>query len=70
MPDLHVVADAARRPAAGARSLDAETEDEFGPWGKLYTDEGRMIGLIQYGPRAASRGRRPSRPGRRQAMRC
>ena len=28
-----------------------ETEDEFGPWGKLYIDdEGRTIGLIQYGP--------------------
>jgi len=27
-----------------------ETEDEFGPWGKLYVDDGRTIGLIQYGP--------------------
>jgi hypothetical protein len=28
-------------------------EDEFGPWGKLYRDGGRVIGLIQYGPVAA-----------------
>jgi hypothetical protein len=27
-----------------------DTEDDFGPWGKLYVDEGRVIGLIQYGP--------------------
>ena len=27
-----------------------ETEDDFGAWGKLYLDEGRVIGLIQYGP--------------------
>ena len=29
-----------------------EVEDEFGPWGKLYVDDGRVIGLIQYGPSA------------------
>jgi hypothetical protein len=28
----------------------AEHEDQFGPWGKLYVDDGRVIGLIQYGP--------------------
>ena len=28
-----------------------EAEDEFGPWGKLYVDDdGRTVGLIQYGP--------------------
>ncbi len=40
---------------AGGRQPDrsrwtAEVEDEFGPWGKLYHDDGRLIGLIQYGP--------------------
>jgi hypothetical protein len=28
----------------------ANAEDDFGPWGKLYRDEGGVIGLIQYGP--------------------
>jgi hypothetical protein len=28
----------------------AEVEDGFGPWGKLYMEDGRVIGLIQYGP--------------------
>jgi hypothetical protein len=28
----------------------ADTEEQFGPWGKLYVDDGRVIGLIQYGP--------------------
>jgi hypothetical protein len=27
-----------------------EMEDEVGPWGKLYLDGDRVIGLIQYGP--------------------
>ena len=41
---------------AGVRPPDRESwmveaEDEFGPWGKLYVDDdGRTIGLIQYGP--------------------
>ena len=38
-----------REPAErGGGSHDAE--DEFGPWGKVYRDDGRVIGLIQYGP--------------------
>jgi hypothetical protein len=27
-----------------------EVEDEFGPWGKLYVDGGRVVGHLQYGP--------------------
>ncbi|HVG87427.1 MAG: hypothetical protein ACJ740_12840 [Gaiellales bacterium] len=27
-----------------------EAEDSFGPWGKLYAEDGRTIGQIQYGP--------------------
>jgi len=27
-----------------------DVEDDFGPWGKLYLDDGRVVGLIQYGP--------------------
>ncbi|MDX6591017.1 MAG: hypothetical protein QOJ13_213 [Gaiellales bacterium] len=27
-----------------------DTEDEFGPWGKLYVEDDRVIGQIQYGP--------------------
>jgi hypothetical protein len=30
-----------------------EAEDEFGPWGKVYRDDGEVIGLIQYGPARA-----------------
>lgn len=29
-----------------------QVEGEFGPWGKLYRDGDRVIGLIQYGPAA------------------
>jgi hypothetical protein len=36
--------------AGDRRRWARETEDDFGPWGKLYVDEGRVIGLIQYGP--------------------
>jgi len=41
------------RPGAAAPDRDRWTrqaEDDFGPWGKLYMDEGRVAGLIQYGP--------------------
>jgi hypothetical protein len=39
----------------GGRTGDRErwtknAEDDFGPWGKLYVDDGRVTGLIQYGP--------------------
>ena len=39
----------------GGKEPDAErwreeTEDHFGPWGKLYVDDGRTVGLLQYGP--------------------
>lgn len=37
------------RPGDRARWA-RDTEDDFGPWGKLYVDDGRVIGLIQYGP--------------------
>lgn len=39
-------------PGDRARFVE-QVEDEFGPWGKLYRDEGRVIGLIQYGPVSA-----------------
>ena len=41
-----------REPAERDRFI-AETEDEFGPWGKIYREDDRVIGLIQYGPAAA-----------------
>ena len=40
-----------RDPGERRRFVD-QVEDEFGPWGKLYRDEGRVIGMIQYGPAA------------------
>ncbi len=41
-----------RQPAERDRFI-AETEDDFGPWGKIYREDDRVIGLIQYGPAAA-----------------
>ena len=41
-----------REPGDRARWIRS-AEDEFGPWGKLYRDGGRVIGLIQYGPSSA-----------------
>lgn len=41
-----------REPGDRARWIRA-AEDEFGPWGKLYRDGGRVIGLVQYGPAEA-----------------
>lgn len=38
-----------REPADKRRFVD-QAEAEFGPWGKLYRDGNRVIGLIQYGP--------------------
>ncbi len=41
------------RPGHRAPDRDrwiSDSEQEFGPWGKLYLDDGRVIGLIQYGP--------------------
>jgi hypothetical protein len=39
----------------GSRSGDRDrwtrdAEDSFGPWGKLYADDGHITGAIQYGP--------------------
>ncbi len=39
-------------PGDRARFVE-QVEDEFGPWGKLYRDDGRVTGLIQYGPASA-----------------
>jgi hypothetical protein len=44
-----------------------DVEDEFGPWGKLYVEDERVIGLIQYGPSerfARARGLPAGPPGR------
>jgi len=38
-----------RDPVEKRRWIEA-AEDEFGPWGKVYRDGGRVIGLVQYGP--------------------
>jgi hypothetical protein len=38
------------RPAGDRRRFIEQIEDEFGPWGKLYRDDGRVVGLIQCGP--------------------
>jgi hypothetical protein len=38
-----------REPADRRRWIEA-AEEEFGPWGKVYRDGGRVIGLVQYGP--------------------
>jgi hypothetical protein len=39
----------------GGRSVDKrrwmdDVQESFGPWGKLYLDGGRLVGLLQYGP--------------------
>jgi hypothetical protein len=41
-----------REPAEKRRFID-HVEDEFGPWGQLYHQNGEMLGLIQYGPATA-----------------
>jgi hypothetical protein len=38
------------RDSAERRRWIESAEEEFGPWGKLYRDGGRVIGLVQYGP--------------------
>ena len=38
-----------RDPAERRRWIES-AEAEFGPWGKVYRDGGRVIGLVQYGP--------------------
>lgn len=38
-----------REPAERRRWIES-AEEEFGPWGKVYRDGGRVIGLVQYGP--------------------
>lgn len=35
------------------REFIADTEDRFGPWGKLYHDGDRLVGFLQYGPQDA-----------------
>jgi hypothetical protein len=30
-----------------------DVQEQFGPWGKLYLDGGRLIAFLQYGPSAA-----------------
>jgi hypothetical protein len=57
------------RPVGRERWM-ADSEDEFGPWGKLYVDEGPVIGLIQYGPadRFARARQLPAGPPSRDAV--
>jgi hypothetical protein len=38
------------KPVPDRRRFVEQIEDDFGPWGKLYRDDGRVVGLIQYGP--------------------
>ena len=38
------------REPADRRQWIETAEEEFGPWGKIYRDNGRVIGLVQYGP--------------------
>jgi hypothetical protein len=38
-----------RQPPERGRFIE-EVEAQFGPWGKIYRDDGRVTGLIQYGP--------------------
>jgi len=38
-----------RQPLERSRFID-EVEAQFGPWGKIYRDDGAVTGLIQYGP--------------------
>ena len=38
-----------RDPGERRRWIES-AEEEFGPWGKVYRDGGRVIGLVQYGP--------------------
>ena len=47
-----------------------ELEDDFGPWGKLYVEDDRVIGLIQYGPsdRFARARHLPAGPPGRDAV--
>ena len=47
-----------------------ELEDGFGPWGKLYVEDDRVIGLIQYGPsdRFARARHLPAGPPGRDAV--
>jgi hypothetical protein len=41
------------KPPGDRRRFIDQVEDEFGPWGKLYRDEGGVVGMIQYGPVSA-----------------
>jgi hypothetical protein len=38
-----------RQPPERRRFID-DVEADFGPWGKIYRDDGGVTGLIQYGP--------------------
>jgi hypothetical protein len=38
-----------RQPPERRRFID-DVEADFGPWGKIYRDDGGITGLIQYGP--------------------
>lgn len=57
------------RPGDKARWM-REVEDDHGPWGKLYVDDERVIGLIQYGPstRFARARHLPAGPPSRDAV--
>src|SRR6476469_2607029 len=52
------------------RRWKRELEDDFGPWGKLYVEDDRVIGLIQYGPsdRFARARHLPAGPPGRDAV--
>ena len=40
------------RPPEKKRWME-DVQEQFGPWGKLYLDGGRLIAFLQYGPSAA-----------------
>jgi hypothetical protein len=58
------------RPVPDRRRFIQDIEDEFGPWGKLYRDDGRVVGLIQCGPASAfpRASRMPAGPPSRDAV--
>ncbi len=41
-----------RTPVNRRKFID-QVEEDFGPWGKVYREDSRIIGLIQYGPAEA-----------------
>ena len=36
--------------SAGKERWMQRAEEEYGPWGSLYYDDGRALGMMQYGP--------------------